>query len=163
MFSSNLRYLRNKFGIEQIELARKLGRKSGSTVSEWEKGTYTPKIKVLSEIASIFNVDLDDLMNKDLTKDDNETVIDQIVQKVTPLSPDRQTNVLTFAQSQLDEQNSEKISSIEDKQPTKTEDTDFLVAAHMDDNLTDDEKEEINTYINKLIKKHKEQDGGDSD
>ncbi|MDK8230802.1 hypothetical protein QP774_25955, partial [Escherichia coli] len=77
------------------------------------------------------------------------------------LLPKRQEKVYTFEETQLEEQNSEKISSIEDKRPTKTEDTDFLVAAHMDDNLTDDEKEEINTYINKLIKKHKE-NGGDS-
>lgn len=51
MFSKNLRYLRSKFDLEQMELAEKLGRKSSSSISEWEKGKYTPKAKTLAEIA----------------------------------------------------------------------------------------------------------------
>lgn len=53
--------------MEQMELAEKLGRKSSSSISEWEKGKYTPKIKVLNEIAKIFNIEIDDLMNVDLS------------------------------------------------------------------------------------------------
>src|SRR5690625_1361318 len=68
MFDKNLKFLREKFSMEQIELAHKLGRKSSSSISEWEKGKYTPNFKTLSEIADIFNVDLDDLMNQDLSK-----------------------------------------------------------------------------------------------
>ncbi|MFB5068319.1 MAG: XRE family transcriptional regulator [Aerococcus sanguinicola] len=109
MFSSNLKYLRNKFGLEQVELANKLGRKSGSTISEWEKGTYTPKIKVLSEIASIFNVDLDDLMNKDLTTNDEETIIDKITDTVKTLSPTRQSKVYSFAKAQKREQDEDVV------------------------------------------------------
>lgn len=67
MFSRNLKYLRQVHGIEQADLALKLGRKSASTISEWESGKYTPKIGVLSQIANIFNVDIDDLMTKDLS------------------------------------------------------------------------------------------------
>ncbi|MGS3647425.1 helix-turn-helix domain-containing protein [Staphylococcus aureus] len=37
MFSQNLKYLRKKHDMEQIDLAHKLGRKSASSVSEWEK------------------------------------------------------------------------------------------------------------------------------
>jgi len=70
-FPSNLRFLREKRGMEQLELAQLLGRKSASSISEWERGTYTPKAGVLSDIARIFNVSLSDLMNKDLT---DETV-----------------------------------------------------------------------------------------
>ena len=39
-FSSNLKYLRLKNNIDQLELAHKLGRKSASTISEWESGKY---------------------------------------------------------------------------------------------------------------------------
>lgn len=67
MFDKNLKYLREKHGLEQIDLAHQLGRKSASSISEWESGRYTPKIKVLSEIASIFNVDIDDMMSRDLS------------------------------------------------------------------------------------------------
>lgn len=69
MFAKNLKYLRARRGIEQIELARMLGKKSGSSISSWESGTYTPKIGTLAKIADIFNVDLDDLMNIDLSDD----------------------------------------------------------------------------------------------
>ena len=109
MFSSNLKYLRKKNGMEQVELASKLGRKSGSTISEWEKGSYTPKIKVLAQIANIFHVDLDDLMNKDLTCDSvvhptQPSLLTQITDTAAKLHEPRQKKVLTFAQDQLDEQ-----------------------------------------------------------
>lgn len=70
-FGKNLRYLREKQGLEQIELAKLLGRKSSSSVSEWEKGNYTPKSGVLADIAKIFHVNLQDLMSGDLTVPDN--------------------------------------------------------------------------------------------
>ena len=109
MFSSNLKYLRKMYGMEQVELASKLGRKSGSTISEWEKGSYTPKIKVLAQIANIFHVDLDDLMNKDLTCDSvvhstQPSLLTQITDTAAKLHEPRQKKVLTFAQDQLDEQ-----------------------------------------------------------
>ncbi|WP_436954474.1 helix-turn-helix transcriptional regulator [Staphylococcus ureilyticus] len=74
MFSQNLKYLRNKHDMEQIDLAHKLGKKSASSISEWEKGKYTPKLKTLSEIATIFNVSIDDLMDEDLSivKEENK-------------------------------------------------------------------------------------------
>lgn len=67
MFSQNLKYLRKKHDMEQIDLAHKLGRKSASSVSEWEKGKYTPKMKTLKDISDIFNVSINDLMSKDLS------------------------------------------------------------------------------------------------
>lgn len=70
-FGRNLKYLRERRGMEQIELAKLLGKKSSSSVSEWEKGTYTPKSGVLSDISKIFNVSLHDLMNEDMTIPDN--------------------------------------------------------------------------------------------
>lgn len=68
-FHSNLKYLRTKKNMEQLELAQLLGRKSASSVSEWEKGMYTPKSGVLSDIAKIFSVSLSDLMDKDLANE----------------------------------------------------------------------------------------------
>ncbi|MDQ0159008.1 LexA family protein [Alkalibacillus salilacus] len=82
VFSKNLRYLRNKKDMDQDELAKLLGRKSSSSISEWEKGTYTPKSGVLSDIAKIFNVNLEDLMNEDLTK---ETSNIKNITKITPI------------------------------------------------------------------------------
>lgn len=75
MFAKNLKYLREKHDLEQIDLAHQLGRKSSSSISEWESGKYTPKLKVLSKIAQIFKVDLDDMMNIDLSVE-SDTVIE---------------------------------------------------------------------------------------
>lgn len=75
-FAKNLKYLREKHGMEQIDLAVKLGRKSASTISEWEKGKYTPKSGTLSDIAELFGVSLSDLMQKDLTIKQPSNVID---------------------------------------------------------------------------------------
>lgn len=74
-FSSNLKFLRQKQGMEQIDLAKRLGRKSSSSVSEWEKGKYTPKAGVLNDIASIFNVSLSKLMTTDLSNPETEDSI----------------------------------------------------------------------------------------
>jgi transcriptional regulator len=66
-FASNLRFLRQKNGLEQIDLATRLGRKSSSSISEWEKGKYTPKAGVLNDIANLFGVSLSKLMSTDLS------------------------------------------------------------------------------------------------
>lgn len=66
-FASNLKFLRQKYQMEQIDLANRLGRKSSSSVSEWERGKYTPKAGVLNDISRIFNISLSELMTKDLS------------------------------------------------------------------------------------------------
>ena len=68
-FSKNLKYLRSERGMEQLELAQLLGRKSASSISEWESGNYTPKAGTLSDIARIFNTTLSDLMDRDIELD----------------------------------------------------------------------------------------------
>ena len=50
-FASNLKLLRQKYKMEQIDLANRLGRKSSSSVSEWEKGKYTPILKLAKKDA----------------------------------------------------------------------------------------------------------------
>ena len=95
--------------MEQIDLAHKLGKKSASSISEWEKGKYTPKIKTLNDIASIFNVTINDLMSVDL--------------------------------------------SSESEQDQPEQDT---IAAHFDkEDLTDEEKQEVQDFINYLKSKRK--------
>lgn len=106
MFSQNLKYLRNKHDMEQIDLAHKLGKKSASSISEWEKGKYTPKMKTLKDISDIFNVSINDLMSIDLS---------------------------------------------EQSQPEQD-----TIAAHFDkEDLTEDEKREVEDFINYLKSKRK--------
>lgn len=67
-FNTNLKYLRTRNGIEQLELANMLGLKSASAVSEWEKGVRVPNAGVLSDLSNIFNVTIDSLMHINLEK-----------------------------------------------------------------------------------------------
>jgi len=102
VFAKNLKYLREKYDMEQLDLAKKLGRKSSSSISEWEKGRYTPKLKVLNEISKLFNVDIDELMNVDLSSNAENKNITTIYNQ---LNKDRQTKVYNYAQHELEEQN----------------------------------------------------------
>lgn len=64
--SKNIRYLRRKNEWSQDYIAEKLGYKSYTTIQKWEMGTSEPPLKKTRELADLFNVDIDDLTNKDL-------------------------------------------------------------------------------------------------
>lgn len=64
--SRNIRYLRKKRGWGQDTLAEKLGYKSYTTIQKWESGVSEPPLKVVHELATLFNVDINDLTNCDL-------------------------------------------------------------------------------------------------
>jgi len=103
MFANNLKYLREKSGMDQLGLAIKLKRKSSSSVSEWEKGKYTPKIGVLNDIAEIFGVSITDLMNKDLSAFSNTR--DKVINMYDVLNVNRQQAVYKYTEQQYNEQN----------------------------------------------------------
>lgn len=98
--------------MEQLELANLLGRKSSSSISEWERGKYTPKSGLLSDIAAIFNVSLTDLMEKDLTLE-NKGVTYQLPQRdlvmiSEQLSENNYNKWLDFGQDLLSHQDNEE-------------------------------------------------------
>lgn len=64
--AKNLRYLRLKNRFSQEDIADRLGYKSYTTVQKWETGISEPSLKVLNELAELFRVDLERLMNTDL-------------------------------------------------------------------------------------------------
>ena len=128
MFSTNLKYLRNKSGMDQLTLANKLGRKSVSSVSEWEKGKYTPKVGVLADIAHIFNVSLEDLMNTDLRKENSQNKVD-IFPIFNELTDEHKYEVYDYAQSKLDEQNHPNVHNIEESKQIYTIDVLGAVSA----------------------------------
>ncbi|HHD5489716.1 TPA: helix-turn-helix domain-containing protein [Streptococcus pyogenes] len=107
-FASNLKYLRLKKNMEQLELANLLGRKSSSSISEWEKGKYTLKSGLLSDIAAIFDVSLTALMEEDLTLE-SKGVSYQLPQRELAmiseqLSENNYTKWVDFAQILLEQQ-----------------------------------------------------------
>lgn len=67
-----LRELRTKSGLTQNELANKLG-VSGQTILNWENGIYEPKINQLIQLADLFGVSIDYLVERktDINKIDD--------------------------------------------------------------------------------------------
>ena len=161
-FAVNLKYLRQKNNMEQLELANLLGRKSSSSVSEWEKGKYTPKAGVLNDIAKIFSIPLSKLMNENLSEQ-SITILDKINQISSELDEPRQKVVLDTASSQLKEQKKEnaKVISIKTEQQKQGIDLADLVDDSKVDwdkwvsfdgrPLTDDVKEAMKRLLGKRL------------
>ena len=147
MFAQNLRYLRESHNMEQIELAERLGKKSSSTISEWEKGKYTPRIGVLNDISEIFNVSISDLMNIDLSIQSNSINNDHM-NLFSQLDNSRKIKVNAFAQKQLEEQLENKIVEL----PRRDTSSDIDLAAHLVDpsrKFTEEEIDGLKSYLSK--------------
>ncbi len=81
MFANRLRFLRLTKGLNQVQLAQKLGVKKQS-VSNWENDNIMPSIEMLIKIADYFNVSTDYLLGRDRQDDYSTFTLD-----VTGLSP----------------------------------------------------------------------------
>ena len=67
IFRKNVRYLRKQHGYTLQQFAGILG-VSKSLISQFESGYSGISLEVILQIRSLFNVSLDDLILKDLTK-----------------------------------------------------------------------------------------------
>lgn len=81
MFANRLRFLRQTKGLNQVQLAQKLGVKKQS-VSNWENDNIMPSIEMLIKIADYFTVSTDYLLGRDGQDDYSAFTLD-----VTGLSP----------------------------------------------------------------------------
>ena len=72
-----LRELRNKSGLTQNDIAAKLG-VSGQTILNWENGIYEPKINQLIELADLFNVTVDYLIEREKTPSQADIVCKEL-------------------------------------------------------------------------------------
>ncbi|MBY5015600.1 helix-turn-helix domain-containing protein [Streptococcus suis] len=101
----------NSLTMEQ--LAEKIG-KTKSTISKWEKGTRSPKIQEIEELANFFGIDPQIMMfGKSYTTTAPNSLVEQISDKVVQLTEPNQKNVLRYSSELLDEQ--ERASTISDK------------------------------------------------
>lgn len=71
--SENIRFLRLKKGFSQEYVADMLGYKSFTTIQKWESGVSEPPIKKLQELSKLFDVDIDDMTEKQLSLEHEET------------------------------------------------------------------------------------------
>lgn len=72
IIAKNITELRKKNNMTQIELAEKLNY-SDKAVSKWERGESVPDISVLKQIADMFSVTVDYLINEEHIKEEEET------------------------------------------------------------------------------------------
>lgn len=61
MLNDNIKTLRKKMGLTQVELAERLN-VSQSTITSWENGTRRPDLDFLPVLAQIFGISVDDLL-----------------------------------------------------------------------------------------------------
>ena len=66
--SKNIRHLRREHKLTQSDVADQIG-KSKENVSAYEKERSLPPIDVILKLSEIFQVTIDDLVNKDLSKE----------------------------------------------------------------------------------------------
>ena len=73
MFKDMLRTLRIKAGMNQKELAKKIGC-AKSTISMYENGAREPNFETLEAIADIFNVDMSTLIDRKQSQNQNNSI-----------------------------------------------------------------------------------------
>lgn len=97
MLGEKIRELRNEKGLTQKDLADKLY-VTAQAVSRWEKNEVEPSLKVLSELAKIFEVSIDELVTGESKEEEvavaDATTADAIVQQIsspapTPTAPEK--------------------------------------------------------------------------
>lgn len=91
MLGDNIRVNRERLGINQVELA-KIMNVSKQTVSNWENNNRIPPTQTIDKLADIFNVsvdsllgryvDLDNIINIEPDKDDEDYIIAKEIKKL---------------------------------------------------------------------------------
>ncbi len=80
-FPDNLKFLRAKEGMTQDELAKKMD-KDYSTIGKWELGQRNPVMSDIIKLSDIFNVSIQNLVEKDLRiKDENSDGLELLFDK----------------------------------------------------------------------------------
>lgn len=110
-FKKNLKYLRTKKGISQLNLAEKIG-KDQSSIAYWESGKAEPTLENVIKIADTLQVPIEDFVGKDLTTMDefsfNKTQV--LFDKYDRLSEDDKKFIETYIiekDKQIDKQNND--------------------------------------------------------
>ena len=80
-FKDMLKYLRNREHLSQSELADKLG-VAKSTISMYEVGKREPDFETLESIADLFNVDMNFLLGKDGSENDDHYYLDEETRQI---------------------------------------------------------------------------------
>ena len=77
----NISKLRKEHSMTQEQLAEALG-VTFASVSKWERGVATPELKLIAEMADLFEVSIDALIGYEFRNNDRENVIARLKQSV---------------------------------------------------------------------------------
>ena len=66
-FGTRFQGLRKKYNMTQEDVAQKVG-VSSQAVSKWENDLSAPDISILSDLADMFHISLDELLGREVTK-----------------------------------------------------------------------------------------------
>jgi len=125
-------------GLSISELARRVDM-AKSAISRYFNRTREFPLNKVDDFAKA--LDLESAYILGFSKE--KTQLSDINTIYNDLEPVRQKTVFKFAEEQLEEQRQSE------------EADDILIAAHKDDNLTDEEEAEVQAYIEKIKKRHK--------
>lgn len=103
MFSENLKKLRKRANMSQVELS-KLMNVNQYIISYWEKGRSEPSIKQIIKLSEIFKVPSDYLLGKEIIKVNNNDELDIVVRNMELDAKDEVNNKLISALNKLNEQ-----------------------------------------------------------
>ena len=99
IIAKNLELYRKKAKLSQLELAKKLNY-SNKNISKWENAETTPSVFVLNEIAKLYGIKVDDLLNEKTVEKQKEvsdkTILDNRKKKLFRLAMLMLSNALLF-------------------------------------------------------------------
>ena len=76
-FPENLKHLRIQSGMTQLDLAKKMD-KDYSTIGKWELGQRNPIMADIIKLSDIFNISVQDLVEKDLIYQKSNSSFDEL-------------------------------------------------------------------------------------
>ncbi|MCW6682033.1 helix-turn-helix domain-containing protein [Aerococcaceae bacterium NML160702] len=104
LIGTRLKELRLHANLEQQDVANHMGYKSDSTISKWENGKNLPNGGKLAKLAKLYNTTTDYILHGADKNDASSLTLSLITETTSKLTENRQQNVLSFAKSQLEEQ-----------------------------------------------------------
>lgn len=145
MIGEKLKQLRKDRNLTLQELADNLNNRyqdknksinfSKGKLSKWENEKEQPYLSSARLVADYFDVSVDYLIGRKTEEQTND--INPIYNQ---LEKDRQRKVYDYANHQLKQQNGELNNH-----------NDILIAAHANDNLTEEDQQQINDFITKIL------------
>ena len=97
LFAHNLNFYMNRYGYNQVTLAKKLN-KANSTVADWVHGRKFPRIEMLDKLTEVFHCKRSDLLEHYTTEETvrQSELSDRLTKYLHMLNADGMEKVLTY-------------------------------------------------------------------